>query len=125
MVATMPKLTDDSGTVGPFSCHCAAHHADVKICRLIFLIASLTMLNILNHILASLLPVLTKQASMLKDLEKFVVKFVLPKGGSGLGKRYVITPLIPPLPNMQCKAQGHDSPLCRLFDLWRGFCQNC
>lgn len=92
MVATMPRLTDDRGTVRPLPPHLAAKDTDIGVCRLISPMLPSTMLNMPYPMLANLLPVLTKLASMLTDLEKSVAKFVLPKGGLRSGKRHVIIP---------------------------------
>ena len=90
LVATIPKLTDDHGTVCPLPSHLVAKDTDALVCRLISLIVSLTMPNLQNPTSGNLLPVLTKLASMLSMLEKLVVKSVLPKGGLPLDRRYVI-----------------------------------
>ena len=64
LVAMMPKLTDDHGTVHPLPSHLVAKDTDAPVCRLISLIVFLTMPNLQNPTSGNLLPVLTKLASI-------------------------------------------------------------
>jgi len=72
---------------------CPTKKAYDKISRHISLIAPFSMPNMLNLTGASLPLVRTKQANMLKGLEKCVGKSDLSKGGLLLDKRCVITHL--------------------------------
>jgi hypothetical protein len=74
MVATMPSLTDDHGTVCPITHHYPIKNTDLMNSRLTSPIAFLIIPNMCPLILANRLPVLTKLVNMWTDLEKCVVK---------------------------------------------------
>jgi hypothetical protein len=94
MVATMPRLMDNRGTVSSLPPPYLTKKADMMNGRLKSPIASLNTPNTYNLTWASLLPVRTKQVNMWTGLEKCVEKYDSSKGGLGLGKRCVVNLLI-------------------------------
>src|SRR6266704_5674127 len=84
MVASMPRLTDNRGTVCSLPPHYPTKKADDKNSRRLSRIVHLSMRNMSNLTWASLPPALTKQGNTLTDLEKCVAKSDLSRGGSPL-----------------------------------------